>query len=351
MSPAPRSRRRLPILMLTNRTHAISASGTVVFRPDTSTAFAAMPEKVAQLQTRHSRTIEVAPLQVACRDTPLRPSALIPLGTYRATLTVLTGLEKGRLVAVGRNGLVIGCAPEADLVVQGDAVSRHHARIAADEGGGFAIEDLQSASGTFVGAHRVRQSPLVTGDQVQLGREVRLRFRIIDATEESIYGKPYEPSVHDGLTRAFNRPHFARRLFAEVSHARRANTDVAVLMVCVDRLRRVHESYGRLAGDRVLTGIVALIDRSIRTEDVLARYSGDTFAILAPATGRREATRLAERVRLAVEGLRLSAAGTSVRVTVSIGVASLSEVAPSGEPHLELLSLADENLRQAKPVG
>jgi two-component system, cell cycle response regulator len=294
--------------------------------------------------------IEAVPSHTA-HETPFRLSAPVPMGRCRATLTVLTGSEAGRLVAVGRHGSVIGRARDADLIVDDDAVSRYHARISPAEDGGFAIEDLGSINGTFVGANHVVRSSLVTGDQVQLGREFRLRFRIIDAGEETLYRSLYESSVHDGLTRAFNRRHFSDRLFVEVSHARRANIDLAALMIDVDRLKELNDTYGHLVGDRALCGVVAVIAGSIRSEDLLARYGGDELAVLAPRTDPRQAYRLAARSRCAVEGLRLVAGGKEVPVSVSIGVASLSELGPSSEPHVALLSLADERLYQAKRSG
>ncbi len=264
---------------------------------------------------------------------------------------MLTGCDAGRIVVIDKKGLVLGRASDAGLVIEDDAVSRYHARVDIAEDGSFTIEDLRSANGTFVGEKRVSRSPLVTGDQVQLGRELRLSFRTIDAREESLYRTLYESSMHDGLTRAFNRRYFSDRLYVEVSHARRSNTDLAVLMVDVDRLKEVNDTYGHLAGDRVLCGIVAVIGTSIRVEDSLARYGGDEFAILAPGVAHEEAIRLAERARRAVEGLHLIAGGHDVHVSVSVGVASLRELELSEDPQMALLSLADERLYLAKRGG
>jgi two-component system cell cycle response regulator len=338
--------------MSMNRTHAVCKPDPATFRtytPEAATSQAEV-ESIAGPHAQDSGTVETAAYQTERRDTPLRPSAPIPVGAYRATLTVVNGLDAGRLEAIG-GGLVIGRAPDADLVVEDDAVSRYHARITPCKDGDFVIEDLESANGTFVGANRVKRSLLVTGDQVQLGRDLRLRFRIIDATEESLYRELYDSSVHDALTRVFNRRHFSDRLIVEVSHARRTKGDMAVLMIDVDRLKEVNDSYGHLAGDRALSGIAASIGSSIRLEDVLARYGGDEFAILAPGTSHQDAARLAERVAQAVEGLCLVARGERVPVTVSIGVASLSELEPSDQPHMELLSRADERLYRAKRAG
>jgi diguanylate cyclase (GGDEF)-like protein len=330
--------------------HAVSKSQSPTFRQSTRIRAVATPTSVARLSANDSGSIEVASPTMRRLDTPLHAVSPIPIAGHRGTLTVLTGCDAGRIVVVGRKGLVIGRAPDAGLIVEDDAVSRHHARVDCAEDGSFTIEDLRSKNGTFVGANRVGRSPLVTGDQVQLGRELRLRFRTIDAGEEALYRTLYESSVHDGLTRAFNRRHFSDRLFVEVAYARRTNTDLAVLMIDVDRLKEVNDTYGHLAGDRALCGIVAVIASSIRVEDLLARYGGDELAIIAPGTDHEEATRLAERARRAVEGLQLAAGGHDVRVSVSIGVASLRELELSAE-QVDLLSLADERLYGAKRAG
>jgi diguanylate cyclase (GGDEF)-like protein len=122
-------------------------------------------------------------------------------------------------------------------------------------------------------------------------------------------------------------------------------------MIDVDRLKQLNDTFGHLAGDRALGGIVVAMGRSIRVDDLLARYGGDEFVILAPGTDHHEATWLAERVRRAVEGLQLAAGGKDVHISVSIGVASLSELPPSEERHDGLLSLADERLYHAKRSG
>lgn len=285
------------------------------------------------------------------RDTPPLPTALPLTGDARATLTLLTGLHAGQLMAVDAVTVIIGRASDADLVVDEMGVSRHHARIARTPAGGFYVEDLKSTNGTYVGAARVGVALLHRGDVLQLGPHLRVRFAIVDSVEETLYRQLYESSVRDPLTNAFNRKYFVARLLAEIARARRAEGDVAVLMIDVDSLKTVNDSFGHLAGDRALCAVAARILRVLRVEDVLARYGGDEFVVLAAGAGNFDAERLAERVRRAVEGLHLSARGREVRITTSIGVASLSELDASEEPVGTLLSMADSRMYGAKGSG
>jgi two-component system cell cycle response regulator len=284
-------------------------------------------------------------------DTPLLYTP-VPLVTgARATLMVLTGSHAGQVMTIADTTVTIGRALDADLVVDEAGVSRHHARIAHTAGGAFYVEDLESTNGTFVGPLRVGVSLLSRGDLLQLGPNLRVRFAVVDSVEESLYRELYESSVRDPLTHTFNRKFLGDRLLAEIGRARRASQDVAVLMIDVDLLKKVNDGFGHLAGDGVLCSVAAGISRALRLEDVLARYGGDEFVVLAAGTGPSDAERLAERVRLAVEGLHLTAGGCDIQITTSIGVASLKELVDAGDPVAALLSTADARMYRAKASG
>jgi diguanylate cyclase (GGDEF)-like protein len=284
-------------------------------------------------------------------DTPLLPTSLAHDTAARATLTVLTGLDAGRLMALDGDQVTIGRGADADLVVDDPGVSRHHARIAREPGGGFYVQDLGSTNGTFLGAARVDVSLLHQVDVLQLGPSFKVRFAMVDPAEESLSRYLYEAAIHDPLTHAYNRQYLADRMVAETARARRAGSDVAVLMIDVDALKTVNDRFGHLAGDRVLCTIASRIQRALRVEDVFARYGGDEFVVLAAGTDHSDAIRLAERVRRAVEGLRMSARGREVAVTASIGVASLAEVEDTYEPGTALHAMADARMYRAKTSG
>lgn len=286
------------------------------------------------------------------RDTPLRPAAFRPPSTeQRATLTVLTGLRAGYQYPLEGAATTIGRATESNFVVDEDGVSRHHARIDRTVDGAFYAEDLRSTNGTFLGNDRIGIALLRGGDLLQLGPSLQVRFAIVDSPEEAFYRRLYESSVHDPLTHVFNRTYLNDRLVAEVAGARRAGTDVTVLMLDIDRLKGVNDQFGHMAGDRALCTIATRILRALRATDMLARYGGDEFVVVAVGTGGDEARQLAERVLRAVEGLHMSARGGTVRITGSIGLASLAEVDPIADPVEALLALADERMYAAKLAG
>ncbi len=308
----------------------------------------AYEERITEVPTEREGSDGEATLE---RGEPLgRPPAPGP-GDARAALMVLTGAQAGRSMMLDGSRITIGRALDADLVVDDAGVSRHHARVFHGTVGGFFVEDLDSTNGTFVGAVRIGVSLLQSGDLLYLGPRIQVRFADLRSLESSLYRELYESSVHDHLTHAFNRRYLSRRLIAEVGHARRSECHVAVLVIDVDSMRVVNDCFGHIAGDWALCAVVAGILRVLRVEDVLARYRGDEFVVLSTGPDRRDAGQLAERIRLAVEGLRMTAGGRDVHITASIGVASLSDLEVGDDPVATLLSVAGARMCRAKAAG
>jgi two-component system cell cycle response regulator len=283
---------------------------------------------------------------------PVLPDAPPSASRARATLLVLGGPQAGQLVAIDEQaGFVIGRAADADLVVLDPSVSGHHARVSPTSGGAYRLEDLGSTNGTFVDGRRIDVATLYTNSRLRLGPLLGLRFAMTDAAEESLHRRLYDFSTRDPLTHVYNRRYLDMRLVAEVAGARSMNAYAAVLMADVDGLKQINDRFGHMAGDRALSMVAARVLRAVRAEDWVARYGGDEFVIVAPGAHLVEAARLADRVRRSVEGLQLGARGESVRVTLSIGAASLSELASTEVPIAALLELADQRLYRAKASG
>lgn len=271
-------------------------------------------------------------------------------GKDRATLTILSGINAGQVFALDGTDHVVGRGTEADLWVEDTGVSRRHARVSCRSDGRYFVEDLGSTNGTFLANQRIDVCEIKPGDRIQLGPHVLLRFAITDDAEDELQRRLYESSTRDALTRIYNRKYLTERLTAEVAYSRRHKVKLALLLLDLDDFKQTNDTYGHLAGDMVLRLVSAQMQRLIRVEDLLARYGGEEFVILARSTGKTEAVRLAERIREAISTLEIPVADRSVNVTVSIGVASLPDVAPDGGP-TELVALADARLYRAKAEG
>ena len=126
----------------------------------------------------------------------------------------------------------------------------------------------------------------------------------------------------DQLTDLPNRRTFDLRLAQEVSRAGRHGTQLGLAIMDIDRFKRVNDTYGHQAGDSSLALTAYILAACVRTEDVLCRYGGEEFALIAPETGTKELAALCERLRATIAATPVSRApdGTEVHVTLTAGV-------------------------------
>ena len=155
-------------------------------------------------------------------------------------------------------------------------------------------------------------------------------------------------TIIDGLTGLYNKRFFLEAIEAEVARARRYRRELSLLMFDIDHFKRVNDSFGHLAGDQILKDLGKLVVTRARREEIVARYGGEEFAILVPETGREGATELAEQLRAKVEGHEFSFEGEVIPMTISIGVAALTE--EDWDP-TAFVKAADEALYRAKAAG
>lgn len=158
----------------------------------------------------------------------------------------------------------------------------------------------------------------------------------------------------DVLTGWHNRRYLQTRLREELSRARRDGTALTCLMLDVDHFKRINDTYGHLAGDRVLREIAQRVEGEVRGSDVTARYGGEEFAILLPQTTADEGRILAERIRAAVADEPFGIAGDPCAITLSIGIAELRPARQSGDFKAlgeALIARADAALYDAKAAG
>lgn len=122
----------------------------------------------------------------------------------------------------------------------------------------------------------------------------------------------------DALTGLWNRAHFERLLEAEIDRSRRYCQPVSLILFDIDHFKHVNDGYGHQSGDAVLRELALVAHAALRTVDLLFRWGGEEFAILAPSTGYRGARRMADALRHRVATATFPSVG---RLTVSVGLA------------------------------
>lgn len=155
-------------------------------------------------------------------------------------------------------------------------------------------------------------------------------------------------AAHDALTELPTRRAFEVLLAKEWERAHRCRVPLSAVMLDIDYFKRINDTHGHLTGDEVIRGVANLLRNTARTADILCRYGGEEFVVLLPETDEAAAVIWAERFRAVVADQWLPLRDSSVRVTVSLGVAEmLAEV----EDKEEFLALADQCLLAAKEHG
>jgi diguanylate cyclase (GGDEF)-like protein len=177
-----------------------------------------------------------------------------------------------------------------------------------------------------------------TAEQVALALE-RYRFLAVVQRQASI----------DDLTDLYNHRFLVDYLGQQVALAERLNTPLSMLMLDIDHFKVLNDTHGHQAGDTALAAFAQTLLSTVRRADLAARYGGEEFCVVMSNTSGRDARTVAEKIRVAVAGLRIELPdGTLLGLTVSIGGAAFPEDTDSAS---ELLSLADEALYSAKGGG
>ena len=289
------------------------------------------------------------PMAFAHKDT-LRALAAARVALERRTLTVINGPNAGRIFVLSSRSHILGRGEVADLNVPDPDVSRQHARILRTDDGRTHVQDLGSTNGTFLNGERVTRGELLPGARIQCGPNLLLRYSLTDDVEEELHRRMYDSARRDVLTLAFNRRYLLDRLDGEVAHARRHHHDLSLVMLDLDDFQRVNDVHGHAVGDVFLRAVATRVSRTIRIEDVFARWGGDEFAILARSASRAEAVTFAERIRTAVAEVAVPVDSQMVVVSASLGVSSLAELS-AGEPPGQLIAIAERRLAGAKAGG
>ncbi|MFA6283709.1 MAG: GGDEF domain-containing protein [Desulfurivibrionaceae bacterium] len=158
-----------------------------------------------------------------------------------------------------------------------------------------------------------------------------------------------EQSSRDSLTGLYNHRYFQEMLRHEFLLAQRHQSELSCMMLDLDLFKEVNDTCGHPFGDLVLKGTAEQILHEARATDTVARYGGEEFAILLPNTDLEGATSIAERIRSRAQEYTHQDKDIAIRVTISIGLASIRAHSPQGPE--ALLAFADQALYRAKKAG
>ena len=158
-----------------------------------------------------------------------------------------------------------------------------------------------------------------------------------------------EASV-DPLTGLFNRRSFYESAQRLMEHSAVEGDTVSLIMIDIDHYKKVNDTYGHQAGDRVLKDVSHIISDQMREKDIVVRYGGEEFVILLPGTAHEAAMSVAKRVCGAVRQYDFIADDRLIHLTISAGIVTIPKVACSSSID-QLIYLADSALYEAKSKG
>ncbi|MDN3638835.1 diguanylate cyclase [Simiduia curdlanivorans] len=213
--------------------------------------------------------------------------------------------------------------------------------VSANDGDDSVIETLD------LGAHDFISKPFI---YPVLEARVRSAVRLKQSQDELAAANQTLATIAstDSLTECFNRRHFFELCNVEFSKAKRHLRPLSVIMLDADKFKAINDNYGHAMGDEALKVIAEVCKACIRESDILARLGGEEFAICCPESTCDGATRIAERIRLAVEKRTISLNGKSTQFTLSLGVTEFTGAETQFD---QLVNRADRLLYQAKEQG
>ena len=188
-------------------------------------------------------------------------------------------------------------------------------------------------------------------DPYELKARLRAGARIVELQDSLIQAREAlrEQAMHDSLTHLLNRRASLDFLLSELVRAEREHHPLSLMMVDIDFFKSVNDRFGHLGGDEVLCEVARRLRKSSRTYDIVGRFGGEEFVVVAPGCGAAQGLIRAERLREVVYSQPIPLKDLSVAVTISVGVATTLD--PSRESMEAFLAAADKALYRAKAAG
>lgn len=282
------------------------------------------------------------------RVTQIRPPRpLVGDAAETACLVLIypAGQDLGKRFELTGSTVTIGRVPDCTIQIDRDSVSRKHARLERD-GGGWKVYDQGSTNGTYVNDRPIAEYQLCDGDLLKIGSTI-FKFLTGGNIEAAYHEEIYRMTIVDGLTQAHNKRFLVEQLARELARCGRSKRPLSVVMFDIDHFKLINDEHGHLTGDHILKELARRVRSRVRRDEILARYGGEEFVVVLPEATTANALQFAEQIRNLVERDPFIFEEQTIAVTISVGVATVSEEVPSET----LIKLADDNLYRAKNAG
>lgn len=147
-----------------------------------------------------------------------------------------------------------------------------------------------------------------------------IRERQLSHERDRMLGELKNLAITDGLTKLYNSRHFYTQVELEIERSTRYHHPLSLMLFDIDHFKKFNDTYGHLEGDKVLLRIAQTAKACLRTTDTAYRYGGEEFTVIMPETPGKEAFKVGERVRLAVEKEKFIPNDEIITITISVGV-------------------------------
>jgi len=205
---------------------------------------------------------------------------------------------------------------------------------------------FSNAYGIFVTVRHERarwQNYIVLTEERKSKNELSTRTRELERTQEDLR----LIAMTDPLTGISNRRHFMDQISEEFERTIRYGTPFSLMLIDIDNLKEVNDTYGHEAGDEVLRSFAKYCLTRLRSVDRFARFGGDEFIVLLVQTGREKAKEVAVRLISGIEGLEIQTEKEAIHITMSVGLTTINKDATIDG----LIKRADKALYEAKNGG
>lgn len=177
--------------------------------------------------------------------------------------------------------------------------------------------------------------------------KILLPHLVLESKRIKLFTQLNEKARVDGLTGLYIRRYFIERLKNEIKRSRRYKTDFFIMMADLDFFKKVNDTYGHLAGDKVLSTVSKIFTDSLMPEDLVARYGGEEFVFIIPSSDKDFVLNIAQNIRKKVEETIFIEEDKKFSVTISVGIVKYDNKLKAKN----IIELADKALYKAKKEG